>query len=93
MRPVQYGVASVVNWTNQNILDGAVNAAGWFARKLASVVNLVDLKGVDAAVNGIAFSTGASGGLLKYIQSGNVQRYAVFLFAGVAVLAVAINRF
>ena len=93
VRPIQYALSSAVNWTNQNILDGAVNAAGWLTRKLSGVVNTVDRKGVDRAVNGVAFGAGASGGLLKYIQSGNVQRYAVFLFAGVAILAIAITRF
>jgi NADH-quinone oxidoreductase subunit L len=39
---------------------------------------------VDFAVNGAAGITGASGGLLRYIQSGNVQRYAAVLFAAVA---------
>ena len=36
---------------------------------------------IDFAVNGAAGLTGYSGGLLRYIQSGNVQRYAAVLFA------------
>jgi hypothetical protein len=40
----------------------------------------------------VAIGTGWTGGLLRYIQSGNVQRYAVFLFAGVAILAVIYTR-
>ena len=47
---------------------------------------------VDGAVNGVAFSAGATGGLLRYLQSGNVQRYAVFLFVGVAIMAIVITR-
>jgi NADH-quinone oxidoreductase subunit L len=93
VRPVQYGLSSAVYWTNQRILDGAVNAAGWLARKLSLGIDQVDRRAVDGAVNGLAFSTGRTGGLLKYIQSGNVQRYAVFLFVGVAILAIAITRF
>ncbi|MGH2573458.1 MAG: NADH-quinone oxidoreductase subunit L [Actinomycetota bacterium] len=93
VRPVQYGLSSAVYWTNQRILDGAVNAAGWLARKLSLAIDHVDRRAVDGAVNGVAFSTGRTGGLLKYIQSGNVQRYAVFLFVGVAILAIAITRF
>ena len=93
VRPIQYGISNAVYWTNQHILDGAVNAAGWVARKVARLVDLVDRKAVDGAVNGVAIGTGTAGGLLRYIQSGNVQRYAVFLFVGVAILAILMTRF
>ena len=93
VRPTQYGLSNAVYWTNQNILDGLVNAAGWVTRKVARVVDLVDRKAVDGAVNGVAIGTGTAGGLLRYIQSGNVQRYAVFLFVGVAILAILMTRF
>ena len=91
IRPIQYPIARAVYWTNQNILDGIVNAVAWVARKLAwFTYDIVDQKVIDGAVNGVGEVTEASGGLLRYLQSGNVQRYAVFLFAGVAILAVAI---
>jgi NADH-quinone oxidoreductase subunit L len=93
VRPIQYPIASATYWTNQNILDGLVNAAGWATRKIAGGVDLIDRKGVDGAVNGVAIGTGLTGGLLRYIQSGNVQRYAVFLFVGVAILAILMTRF
>jgi NADH-quinone oxidoreductase subunit L len=47
---------------------------------------------IDGAVNGVGTETRRLSGLLRYIQSGNVQRYAVFLFAGVAILAFVITR-
>ena len=47
---------------------------------------MLDQKGVDGAVNGIAEITGESGGLLRYVQSGRVQRYALLLFAAVGLL-------
>ena len=37
--------------------------------------------------------TGASGGLLRYIQSGKVQRYAAFLFAAIAIFVGAFALF
>ena len=43
-------------------------------------------------MNGAAGLTGFAGGVLRYIQSGNVQRYAVFLFAGVVALAIIFTR-
>ena len=47
---------------------------------------------IDGAANGLGVGTRRLGGVLRYIQSGNVQRYAVFLFVGVAVLAFVITR-
>jgi hypothetical protein len=69
-----------------------VNAAGWVARKLALVVNAFDLRVVDGAVNSTGVVTRVLGAFLRYIQSGNVQSYAVLLFAGTAFLAIAITR-
>jgi NADH-quinone oxidoreductase subunit L len=60
---------------------------------VARGVNEVDRVVIDGAVNGVGTGTRDAGGFLRYIQSGNVQRYAVFLFVGVAVLAFLITRF
>jgi NADH-quinone oxidoreductase subunit L len=56
-------------------------ATAWFDRTV-----------IDGGAEGIATGTRRLGGVLKYVQSGNVQRYAVFLFAGVAILAFIITR-
>jgi NADH-quinone oxidoreductase subunit L len=93
VRPVQYPLSAGVYWTNQRILDGGVNGAAWLTRKLGLGVDVVDRRAIDGAVNGVGQLTRGSGGLLRYIQSGNVQRYAVFLFVGVVILAIAITRF
>jgi NADH-quinone oxidoreductase subunit L len=47
---------------------------------------------VDGAVNGTGVLTRVLGGFLRFIQSGNVQSYAVLLFVGTAFLAIAITR-
>jgi hypothetical protein len=39
----------------------------------------------------VGVTTSFFGGVLRYIQSGNVQVYALLLFVGVAVLAVIIT--
>ena len=90
--PVRDKLSAAVYWFNQKILDGVVNAAGMLARGLAQIVNLFDRDVIDGTVNGLAGTAGFSGGLLKYIQSGNVQRYMAFLFVGVLVLAVVFAR-
>jgi NADH-quinone oxidoreductase subunit L len=92
VRPVQYSIARAVYWTNQRILDGVVNGFGLFARLLGRATDATDRNVVDGAVNRVAVGAGWTGGLLRYIQSGNVQRYAVLLFAGVAILAVVFTR-
>jgi NADH-quinone oxidoreductase subunit L len=92
VRPIQYPIARLVNWTNSYLLDGMVNGAAWLTRKFGRGTDAVDRNFVDGAVNWVAIGTGWTGGLLRYIQSGNVQRYAVILFAGVAILAVIFTR-
>jgi NADH-quinone oxidoreductase subunit L len=86
VRPIQYTFSKAAYWTNQHILDGAVNgtAAGTLAASRGTY-NVLDQQVVDFAVNGAAGLAGFSGGILRYVQSGNVQRYAAVLFAAVAI--------
>jgi NADH-quinone oxidoreductase subunit L len=91
VRPIRDRLSAAVNWFNQNVLDGVVHGFAWLARQLAKVVNVIDKKGVDGAVNGVAGLTGYSGGLLRYIQTGNVQWYAVALFIGAAAAAIVFS--
>ncbi len=90
--PVRDKLSAAVYWFNQHILDGVVNGAGVATRGLGQLVNLFDRGVIDRGVNGIAGTAGATGGLLKYIQSGNVQRYMAFLFVGVLVLAIVFAK-
>jgi NADH-quinone oxidoreductase subunit L len=85
-------VAAGVNWTNQYLLDGIVNGAALLARGLSHIVAWIDRNVVDGAVNAAGGVTGTSGGLLKYLQSGNVQWYAVLLFVGVLALTIVFIR-
>ncbi len=90
VRPVQYPISRGTYWTNQKILDGVVNGAATATVALAQpTYAVIDRQVVDFAVNGAAGLTGASGGLLRYIQSGNIQRYAAVLFAAVAIFVAA----
>jgi len=57
------------------------------------VYRFVDQDVVDGAVNGIANETGQAGGLMTYIQTGRVQRYALILFGSVGFLALALVIF
>ena len=86
VRPIQYPVARAAYWSNQKILDGVVNGTAAATVALSRpTYDILDQQVVDFAVNGAAGLTGFSGGLLRYIQTGNVQRYAAVLFAAIAV--------
>jgi NADH-quinone oxidoreductase subunit L len=86
VRPVQYAWARAAYWIDQRVLDGAVNGTATGTVASANVTyNTIDQNVVDFAVNGAAGLTGWSGGILRYVQSGNVQRYAAMLFAAIAV--------
>jgi NADH-quinone oxidoreductase subunit L len=66
-----------------------VNGAAKGARIIGKFTyEKLDQKGVDGAVNGVAEITGESGGLLRYLQSGRVQRYALLLFGAVGLLSL-----
>jgi NADH-quinone oxidoreductase subunit L len=85
VRPTQYPLAAAAYWSNQHILDGIVNGAAKLTLIEAKFTyDTIDQKLIDGAVNGSAGLTGLTGGILRYIQSGNVQRYAAVLFGAVA---------
>jgi NADH-quinone oxidoreductase subunit L len=86
VRPVQYALSRVAYWFDQRILDGAVNgSASGTVATARTTYSTIDQGVVDFAVNGAAGLTGWSGGILRYVQTGNVQRYAAVLFAAIAV--------
>jgi len=84
-------IARASYWVNQHVIDGVVNAVGRETVAVArETYDVVDQKVVDGAVNGLAETTGETGSLLRYIQSGRVQRYALTLFAAVGALSLAL---
>jgi NADH-quinone oxidoreductase subunit L len=86
VKPVQYPLAQAAYWSNQHILDGVVNGvAGGTVVTARHTYDTIDQEIVDFMVNGAAGLTGWSGGILRYIQTGNIQRYAAVLFAAVAI--------
>jgi NADH-quinone oxidoreductase subunit L len=90
--PTRDTLSAAVYWTNQHILDAIVNGAAALARVLSRAVMWFDRNVIDGFVNGLGETAGSSGGLLKQLQSGNVQWYAVGLFVGVIALAIVFIR-
>jgi NADH-quinone oxidoreductase subunit L len=94
VRPIRDVVSRAMYWINQNVIDGLVNGAAGAAKGTAKgIYAVVDQKVIDGAVNGAGIGTRRGGGLLKYLQGGDVQRYAAYLFAGVALFAFLFTRF
>ncbi len=87
-------IARASYWVNMNVIDGVINAAGRGSTGLGRVVyKYVDQGAVDGTVNAIARETDQAGGLLRPLQSGRVQRYALMLFAAVGLIALALAIF
>jgi NADH-quinone oxidoreductase subunit L len=87
-------IARAVYWTNQNVIDGVVNAVGVGAKAVGQFTyDVIDQKGVDGVVNGIGIGASETGGVLRLVQSGRVQQYALMLFAAVGLLGLALVLF
>jgi NADH-quinone oxidoreductase subunit L len=86
---IRGGIARGSYWFNQHVIDAVVNGAGKGAKATGQwTYDFLDRKVVDGAVNGTAEVTAESGGLLRYFQAGRVQRYALYMFAVVGLLAL-----
>ena len=87
-------LARAVYWSNQKIIDGVVNAVGVGAKIVGRFTyDILDQKGVDGVVNGIGIGASETGGLLRLVQSGRVQQYALMLFGAVGLLGLALVVF
>ncbi|MDQ3974164.1 MAG: NADH-quinone oxidoreductase subunit L [Actinomycetota bacterium] len=90
VRPLRDTVAAAAYWLNDHVIDRIVYLAGVSTARVADVTYAYgDQKGIDGAVNGVGVSANWTGGLVKFVQSGNVQLYAGAMFTGVVVLAIA----
>ena len=84
-------IARAAYWVNQHVIDAVVNLAGRGSAAAGRVVyRWVDQAAVDGAINGIAQETDNAGNALRRLQSGRLQRYALFLITSVGVLAVVL---
>jgi NADH-quinone oxidoreductase subunit L len=84
-------IARASYWVNQHVIDGVVNGAGRTTALVGRFAyDTIDQRVVDGATNGLAYEAGAAGDELRKIQGGRVQRYALFLFAAVGLLSLAL---
>ncbi len=87
--PIKGPIARFVDWTNSYVLDGIVNAAGFVTRALARFVYQdLDQRGIDLALNGVAYSTDDLAGRTRLLQTGKVQQYAGATVIGAVLLVI-----
>ncbi len=70
------------------VIDGAVNAVGIVFVWLSRLYRVFDLYVVDGVVNLVGWIAGATGGVLRYVQTGRPQNYLLVIALGVIALAV-----
>jgi NADH-quinone oxidoreductase subunit L len=79
------GLGEASSWFDANIVDGAVNAAGWMTRLTATISSWWDKWIIDGVgVNGIAYSMLPLSWLSRLFGLGLVQWYALVMTAGLA---------
>lgn len=91
VKPIKGPIARGCYWFNQHVIDTIVNGIGvFFGRWMAAAASFFDRNVIDGAVNGSAAAVGASGEALRKAQDGHIQRYALFLFASVGLIGLAV---
>ncbi len=88
IRPTRGPLARGVNWFNGHVIDLVVNGVGFLAHGVGRLVYSFDQRGVDGAINASGAATGGAGGLLRRLQTGRVQQYAILVVAGTLLLVV-----
>jgi NADH-quinone oxidoreductase subunit L len=87
IRPIM--AISRMSWKfDAAIIDGAVNGTGAFTIWWADMKMLFDKYIIDGAVNGAGWVVCQVGGVLRYLQTGAVQFYAIFIVIVIVMLTV-----
>jgi NADH-quinone oxidoreductase subunit L len=88
--PVRDKLAAWATWSSNELIDGMVAGTGRATKQLAmATYQVADQRVIDGGINGAAFSAAWWSDRLRRLQSGDVQRYAAALVAGVIVLVLA----
>lgn len=74
----KYYIDEIYGWLGARLVDGTARVLFWF-----------DIHVVNGFVNTVAWFTGKSGETLRYTEDGQVQTYAIYMFAGVVIVLIA----
>ena len=82
-------IANASYWVNQHVIDAVLNGVGRGSLSVARFTyDVLDQRGVDGVVNGLAVGTGEAGGAARAVETGRLQWYALMMFSGVALFSV-----
>jgi len=76
----KYYIDEIYQWLIDHIVDGTARVLYW-----------VDINVVDGVVNGLARLAGWGGKVLRLVQTGNAQQYAIVLVAVIVVIVVVLT--
>ncbi len=74
----KYYIDEFYAWLIKIFVDGTAKILEWF-----------DLKVINGLVNGIAWLTESLGITLRYTEDGQVQSYALYMYAGIVILLIS----
>jgi len=77
------GLGNVLTWFDTHIVDGLVNGSATLTRVTAWISGLFDLEVVDRLVNLTAETVAFFSAAFRKLQTGMMQRYALFFVLGV----------
>jgi len=75
----KYYIDEIYQWFIDHVIDGTARVMFW-----------IDIHIINALVNGVAMVTGTAGHLLRYTETGQVQTYAMYMFAGIIIILAAV---
>jgi NADH-quinone oxidoreductase subunit L len=82
-------IANASYWVNQHVIDAVLNGVGRGSLSVARFTyDVLDQRGVDGIVNGLAVGTGEAGGAARAVETGRLQWYALIMFSGVTLFSV-----
>jgi NADH-quinone oxidoreductase subunit L len=68
---------------DRRVVDGAVNGSAWLTQIASWLSHMSDKYVVDGAVNLVAWTAGRGSFLVRRIQTGLVQNYALLMVVGI----------
>jgi NADH-quinone oxidoreductase subunit L len=74
----KYYIDEFYAWLIKHFVDGTAKIMEWF-----------DLQVINGLVNGIGWLTGYLGISLRYTEDGQVQSYAIYMYAGIVILLIS----
>jgi NADH-quinone oxidoreductase subunit L len=81
-------LGNAFNKLDKKIIDGLINLFGKVTVIISKATHIFDLKVVDGLVNWTANETYKSGKRLRIMQTGNTSRYAIVMFAVLAIYII-----